>query len=39
MGRDHVFPDKRIAIATIVPMLDPAICARCTVKLFEECPR
>ncbi|HYJ97866.1 MAG TPA: SulP family inorganic anion transporter [Burkholderiaceae bacterium] len=39
MGRDHVFPDKRIAIATIVPKLDAGICARCTVKLFEECPR
>ena len=39
MGRDHVFPDKRIAIATIVPMLDAGTCARCTVKLFEECPR
>jgi sulfate permease, SulP family len=39
MGRDHIFPDKRIAIATIVPRLDQAICARCTVKLFDECPR
>jgi SulP family sulfate permease len=39
MGRDHVFPDKRIAIATIVPRLDLAICMRCTVKLFDECPR
>jgi sulfate permease, SulP family len=39
MGRDHVFPDKYIAIATIVPKLDPGICARCTVKLFDECPR
>jgi SulP family sulfate permease len=39
MGRDHVFPDKRIAIATIVPKLDLGICARCTVKLFDECPR
>jgi len=39
MGRDHVFPDKRSAIATIVPWLDAAVCARCTVKLFEECPR
>ncbi|HSW24283.1 MAG TPA: SulP family inorganic anion transporter, partial [Burkholderiaceae bacterium] len=39
IGRDHIFPDKRIAIATIVPRLDPGICARCTVKLFEECPR
>jgi sulfate permease, SulP family len=39
VGRDHVFPDKRIAIATIVPRLDPGICSRCTVKLFEECPK
>ena len=39
IGRDHLFPDKRIAIATIVPRLDPGICSRCTVKLFEECPR
>lgn len=39
MGRDHVFPDKRIAIATIVPRLDLEICKRCPVKLFEECPR
>lgn len=39
MGRDHVFPDKRSAIATIVPRLDAAVCARCTVKLFDECPR
>jgi sulfate permease, SulP family len=39
LGRDHIFPDKRIAIATIVPKLDPGRCARCTVKLFDECPR
>ncbi|HSC00688.1 MAG TPA: SulP family inorganic anion transporter [Burkholderiaceae bacterium] len=39
LGRDHVFPDKRIAIATIVPRLDAGICARCSVKLFDECPR
>jgi SulP family sulfate permease len=39
LGRDHIFPDKRIAIATIVPKLDLSICRRCTVKLFEECPR
>jgi SulP family sulfate permease len=39
MGRDHVFPDKHVAIATIVPKLDLGICARCTVKLFDECPR
>lgn len=39
IGRDHIFPDKRTAIATIVPKLDAGICARCTVKLFDECPR
>jgi SulP family sulfate permease len=39
LGADHVYPDKRTAIAAIVPVLDAAICGRCTVKLFEECPR
>lgn len=39
IGRDHILPDKRTAIATIVPKLDAGICARCTVKLFDECPR
>lgn len=38
LGADHVFPDKRTALATIVPRLDRAICDRCTVRLFEECP-
>ncbi len=37
LGEDHVFPDKHRAIATIVPRLDPGICARCQVRLFEEC--
>jgi SulP family sulfate permease len=37
LGEDHVFPDKHRAIATIVPLLDDAVCARCTVRLFEEC--
>jgi SulP family sulfate permease len=39
LGRDHVFPDKRSAIAAIVPRLDLGVCARCPVKLFEESPR
>jgi SulP family sulfate permease len=39
LGRAHLFPDKRTAIARIVPTLDDAICARCTVRLFEECDR
>jgi sulfate permease, SulP family len=37
LGADHVFPSKRAAIAGIFPRLDPAICARCTVRLYEEC--
>ena len=30
LGADHLFADKRSAIAAIVPRLDGAICARCT---------
>jgi SulP family sulfate permease len=37
LGEDHVFPDKRSAIATIVPTLDPQVCACCTKRVFEEC--
>lgn len=37
LGPDHVFPSKRHAIATIVPRLDPAVCAGCQVRLFDEC--
>jgi SulP family sulfate permease len=37
LGADHVFADKHRAIATIVPRLDPAVCASCQVRLFEEC--
>lgn len=37
LGEDHIFPDKRSAIATIVPRLDAAVCARCTRRVFEEC--
>ncbi|MEO7243378.1 MAG: SulP family inorganic anion transporter [Variovorax sp.] len=37
LGADHVFPGKRIAIATIFDRLDRAICARCTVRVFQEC--
>ena len=37
LGRDHVFESKRVAIATVVPQLDDAICARCTARVFDEC--
>ncbi|MDH4391807.1 MAG: SulP family inorganic anion transporter [Aquabacterium sp.] len=37
LGADHVFPDKRRAIATIVPQLDDAVCSRCERRVFEEC--
>jgi sulfate permease, SulP family len=37
LGADHIFPSKRAAIANIFPRLDPAVCARCTVRLYEEC--
>jgi SulP family sulfate permease len=39
LGPGHVFDDKRTAIATIVPRLDGAVCARCTARVFEECAR
>jgi len=37
LGADHVFADKRSAIAHIVARLDDGVCARCTVRLFDEC--
>ena len=37
LGADHVFPTKRVAIATIFARLDRSVCARCTVRAFEEC--
>ena len=37
LGTDHVFADKRSAIAAIVPRLDGAICAACRLRVFEEC--
>jgi sulfate permease, SulP family len=39
LGTDHIFPAKRIAIATIFDRLDREICSRCTIRVFEECKR
>lgn len=37
LGADHLYPDKRHAIASIFRRLDPDVCARCTARIFEEC--
>ena len=37
LGLDHIFPAKRVAIATIFERLDRGICATCTIRVFEEC--
>ena len=37
LGADHIFPTKRAAIASIFERLDRSVCARCTVRAFEEC--
>ena len=37
LGPEHQFPDKRTAIATIFPKLDPNICKTCTARIFWEC--
>jgi SulP family sulfate permease len=37
LGPEHQFPDKRTAIATIFPKLDPAICRQCQARVFWEC--
>jgi SulP family sulfate permease len=37
LGEAQIFQDKHRAIASIVPQLDAAVCASCTVRLFDEC--
>jgi SulP family sulfate permease len=39
LGADHLYTDKRSAIAAIVPRLDPQVCAQCKARVFEECAR
>ena len=37
LGAERVFRDKPEAIARIFERLDPAICGRCTARIFREC--
>ena len=37
LGTEHIFPAKRIAIASIFEHLDRGICAHCTIRVFDEC--
>jgi SulP family sulfate permease len=37
LGPQHLYADKRSAIAAIVPRLDGGLCARCHYRVFEEC--
>jgi sulfate permease, SulP family len=37
LGSDHIFANKRIAIATIFDKLDRDRCAVCSARVFEEC--
>lgn len=39
LGAEHLYADKRSAIAILVPRLDGAICAACRYRVFEECAR
>ena len=39
LGRDHVFPDKRSAIASILGRFGPDPCANCGRRVFWECRR
>jgi SulP family sulfate permease len=37
IGKDALQPSKREAIANIFGRLDPEVCRRCRVRVFEEC--
>jgi len=39
IGEDHIFPDKFVAIAAIVPKLEKSICVNCKTRIFQECPK
>jgi SulP family sulfate permease len=37
IGTENVFPVKSRAVGAIYPKLDPEICRRCTLRIFNEC--
>ena len=37
LGRTHIFATKHAAISIIFARLDRSICARCQVRVFQEC--
>ena len=37
LGEGHIFSTKRQALHTIIARLDPARCAQCQARIFEEC--
>ena len=37
LGRTHIFATKHAAISTIFERLDRRICARCRLRVFQEC--
>ncbi|GAA6207162.1 SulP family inorganic anion transporter [Cognatishimia sp. WU-CL00825] len=37
IGKDHIFRRKREMLETLVPSLDPDICANCKLRVFLEC--
>lgn len=37
IGKDYMFRRKREMLQTMVPKLDPSICAKCKLRVFLEC--
>lgn len=37
IGKDKIFRRKREMLETLVPKLDPSICATCKARVFKEC--
>ncbi len=38
IGKGHIFPSHKEAIARIIPQADETICRSCTCHIFKECP-